>query len=346
MSPDSLGPELLALAAAVAAAVMVGPLWRRGVAVRAAALTTCLVTAAATALLWVNRQVDTYPTWASLLGSEPAAAMPVAATGGAGRGTVTTMTVTGPASGLTLPMYVYLPPGYDQQSGLRYPVVEAFHGYPGSPAQWFNGLHAADVLDAEISAGRMAPTVVLFPYQTPDPTLDTECTNLPGGPQTETFLTVDVPAAAKARFRIRTDAAGWGLIGYSAGGYCAADLLLRHPTEYAAGAALSGYATPGIQVGHGAEYDLLWRLAHLPVPAVSLYLGCARTDRHPMRDTAALAVAARAPLSVTTSYLGGGGHNMRTWQALEAPAFDWLSTSLGRPLTAEAVMVVDDRIPA
>ncbi|BEL04086.1 hypothetical protein Q0Z83_022770 [Actinoplanes sichuanensis] len=343
MSPDSLGSELFALAAAVVAAVLAGPLWHRGrggrrIAVRAAAVTACLVTAAATALIWVNRQVDTYPTWASLLGSEPATALPVGTGGGAGRGTVTTVTVTGPASGLTLPMYVYLPPGYDRQSATRYPVVEALHGYPGSPVQWFNGLHAATVLDAEIDAGRMAPTVVLFPYQTPDPTLDTECTNLAGGPQTETFLTTDVPAVARARFRVRTDAAGWGLIGYSAGGYCAADLLLRHPGEYAAGAGLSGYATPGIRVGHGAEnteYDDLWRLAHLPVPAVSLYLGCARTDRIPMRDTVALAAAARPPLSVTTAYLGGGGHNMRTWQALAAPAFDWLSTSLGRPIPAD-----------
>ncbi|GIE76492.1 hypothetical protein Aph02nite_24420 [Actinoplanes philippinensis] len=344
MSPDSLGPELLALAATVLAAVLVSPLWNRAarpgrrLAVRTAAVAACLITAAATALLWVNRQVEAYPTWAGLLGSEPATAVPAASAGGAGTGTVTTMTVTGPASGLTLPMYVYLPPGYDRQPATRYPVVEALHGYPGSPAQWLSGLHAAAVLDEEIDAGRMAPTVVLFPYQTPDPALDTECTDLAGGPRAETFLTVDVPAAAKARLHLRTDAAGWGLIGYSAGGYCATDLLLRHPMEYAAGAALSGYATPGIRVGDGAEntgYNALWRLAHLPPPAVSLYLSCARTDRAPMRDTQALAAAARAPLSVTTSYLGGGGHNLRSWQAMEAPAFDWLSTSLGRPAGPE-----------
>ncbi|BCJ47784.1 esterase [Actinoplanes ianthinogenes] len=345
MSPDSLGTELLALAATVLAAALLSPLWtaargRSRYAIRTAAVTACLLTATATGLAWVNRQVDTYPTWASLLGGNPAAAAPAenAAARGAGTGEVIATTVTGHASNLTLPMYVYLPPGYAEHPSTRYPVVEALHGYPGSPAQWLHRLHVETILNNEIDAGRMAPTVVLFPYQTPDPTRDTECTNLAGGPQTETFLTADVPAAARARFHVRTDAAGWGLVGYSAGGYCATDLLLRHPGQYAAGASLSGYATPGIPVGQGTEntvYNDLWRLAHLPIPAVSLYLSCARTDRAPLRDALALARAARAPLTVTTSYVGGGGHNAQTWQAMEAPAFDWLSTSLGRPVVPE-----------
>ncbi len=62
-------------------------------------------------------------------------------------------------------------------------------------------LDAVGVLDREIEAGRMAPTIVLFPYQTPKPSLDTECTNMANGPQTETFLTEDVPAFAAAHLR-------------------------------------------------------------------------------------------------------------------------------------------------
>ncbi|HWS37376.1 MAG TPA: alpha/beta hydrolase-fold protein [Actinoplanes sp.] len=339
MAPDSLGTELLALAATVAAAFLASPLWNRGrglrrYAIRAAAVTACLLTLTATVLAAVNREIETYPTWASLLISDPAAAAPTEhAPPGAETGTVITMTVSG--SGITMPMYVYLPPGYDSHPDTRYPVIEALHGYPGSPVPWLKRLHVTTILDAEISAGRMVPTVVLFPYQTPDTAIDTECTNLVGGPQAETYLTTDVPAAARARLHVRGDAAGWGLIGYSAGGYCATDLLLRHPGQYAAGASLSGYATPGIKIGDGTEnteYNALWRLAHRPVPAVALYLACARNDREPLADTLALAAAARAPLSVTTSFPAGGGHNAQTWQAMEAPAFDWLSTALGRPV--------------
>jgi hypothetical protein len=73
-------------------------------------------------------------------------------------------------------------------------------------------------------------------------------------------------------------------------------------------------------------------LTHLPVPAVALYLACARTDIAAMRETADLARLARAPMSTTTAYVRTGGHNDQTWQAMEVPAFDWLSSWLGRPL--------------
>jgi enterochelin esterase-like enzyme len=342
MAPDSLAAELVALAATVAAAVALGLAWgaartRPRILLRTAGVVLCLATAAATGLIWVNRQVDSYPTWASLFGSAAADAAPATADdggGGADHGRIISFTVAGKAGGLTLPVYAYLPPGYDGHPNTRYPVVEALHGYPGSPLQWINKFGAAAVLNREIGAGRMAPTVVLFPYQTPKPLLDTECTNLAGGPQAETFLTVDVPAAARARLHVRPEGSAWGLIGFSAGGYCASDLALRHPHEYTAGASLSGFATPGIRIGNGTEntlYNDVWRLQHLPVPAVSLYLACARSDPAAMRSTADLARAARAPLSVTTAYINGGGHNTQTWQAMEAPAFDWLSTMLGRP---------------
>lgn len=346
MSLDSTATEVTAVAVAIAAVVALSVVWGLGqgwrrLLLRVAAAALCLLSAASAGLLWVNRQVDVYPTWASLFGSTADVDVPVAeiSTGAvvsSGAGQIRMLTVSGQASHLTLSVYAYLPPGYSDSGTTRYPVIEALHGYPGSPTSWIKRLGVAKILDREILAGRMAPTVVLFPYQTPDPLLDTECTDLVGGAQAETFLTRDVPAAVRARFHVRADPAGWGLIGYSAGGYCAADLALRHPGEYAAGASLSGYAEPGIKIGNGTEntlYNDLWRIRHLPVPAVALYLASARTDGAPLRDTRALARAAHAPLSVTTSYIDGGGHNVQTWQAMEAPAFDWLSTQLGRPIT-------------
>ncbi|MFF5176214.1 alpha/beta hydrolase [Micromonospora sp. NPDC000089] len=343
MAPDSLAVQLIAVGAAVLAAVALALVWNRVTGwlrwvARPALVALCLVTTAAGGLTWVNRQVDAYPTWSSLVGSGAADAAPAApvaeARAAADSGQVVRFTVPGPASGLTLAMYAYLPAGYQKSPTRRYPVVETLHGYPASPVQWFTKLGITQTLDQEIAAGRMAPTVVLFPYQTPDVALDTECTNLAGGPQTETFLTEDVPAFARAHLRVRTEGSAWGLMGYSAGGYCASDLLLRHPGRYAAGASLSGYSNPGIAVGDGSEhtgYDETWRLTHLPRAAVALYLTCARSDPHALSDTRAIAKLARPPMSVTTAYVDGGGHNAQTWRAMEAPALDWLSTWLGRP---------------
>ncbi|TDB74411.1 esterase family protein [Micromonospora sp. KC723] len=344
MAPDSLALQLLALAAAVVAAVALAVAWERGsgwrrVALRAGTAGLCVAAALAAALVWVNRQSETYTSWSDLTGA-PAAADALATPPPAGGGTagrLVELTVAGKASGLSLPVLAYLPAAYDAQPTVRFPVIEALHGYPASPTGWTKALRAPEYLDQEIAAGRMAPTVVLFPYTTPDRLLDTECTNLSHGPQAETYLTVDVPAAAENQLHVRTDRGGWGLIGYSAGGFCATNLALRHPTRYAAAASLSGYATPGITVGDGSERTLnndLWRLQHLPQPATALYLGCARSDGTAMRNTATLARLAHAPMNVTTGYVNGGGHNVGTWLAMEPPAFDWLSSWLARPLPA------------
>ncbi|MCI4066827.1 esterase family protein [Micromonospora sp. R77] len=358
MGPDSL-PLLGALAGlTVLAPVLAAALWDRGrrrgrTAVRVATTALCLLTLASTVLVAANRQAETYPSWSDLLGSSQGRqAVPADPRSAQDRapGRFVTIRVTGAASGVSLPVLAYLPAAYDAAPDLRFPVVEAFDGFPGSPGSWIRGLGVAGFLDGEISAGRMAPTVVLFPPQTTDPAVDTECTNLAGGPRMESFLTVDVPAAARAQLRVRGDRAGWGVIGYSAGGYCAANLLLRHPGTYAAGASLSGYADPGIRVGDGSETttnDDLWRLRHLSLPAVALYLSCARTDLHAMRDETALAALAHAPISLTTAFLPVGGHNMQTWRALEPSAFDWLSSWLAAPTTtgARAVAVPVHPLP-
>ena len=123
----------------------------------------------------------------------------------------------------------------------------------------------------------------------------------------------------------------------AAGGFCSTNLLLRHPGEYAAGASLSGYATPGIKVGDGSERTLnndAWRLRRLPHPPVGLYLAYAADDKHSRADSTLLARLATAPIVVTTAVVAHGGHSDAAWQKMERPAFDWLSSWLARPAPA------------
>jgi len=314
----------LAPAAVLLTAALLASCWNRlRWAGRSGLVLACVLSVVTGAALQVNDLVQAYPT------SGP----PAPASGITGS-RMLTVSVPGKASGLTLQMYVYLPAAYRTGTG-RYPVIEALHGYPGSPQTWLRRLRVQSYLDQEIAAGRMAPTVVLFPYQTPRRLLDTECTNLRNGPPAETFLTVDVPAYAREHYRVRAGRAAWGLTGYSAGGFCSIDLLLRHPTRYAAAASMSGYASPGIAIGDGSEKTTNnpgWRLRHLPQPAVSLWLGWAADDRQSARDSRRLSSESRAPLSVTTAVVAHGGHSDAVWIQMEPPAFDWLSAHLARPL--------------
>ncbi|GAA3345670.1 alpha/beta hydrolase-fold protein [Amorphoplanes nipponensis] len=347
MSIDGRLPVVAGVIAVLAATTVLAAGWdRRRAAGRGVAVALVVLALTATAALQLNRLTETYPTWASLAGRSPEDAdlplreptVEAAASTGPhrpGHSRLLTVMVSGTASGLNLSMYVYLPAAYSTPQGQnqRFPVIEALHGYPGSPSSWVRRLDVVHHLDTEMAAGRMAPTVVLLPYQTPDRLLDTECTDLAGGPRTETFLTQDVPRFARTRLRVRTDRAGWGLIGYSAGGFCAMNLALRHPGAYAAGASLSGYPDPGITVGDGSEKttnNIAWRLRHRPPPATSLYVAWAADDTDAADGSRRIAQLARSPLFVTTAVLPAGGHSHAAWRQMESPAFDWLSAHLAR----------------
>ncbi|MEV6596327.1 alpha/beta hydrolase-fold protein [Actinoplanes sp. NPDC051346] len=328
------------LGAVFLTAVLVAMSWERGgrlrVLVRGVALLASLVSITAAALVQVNRMTEAFTLEAASQSTASASADPAPDAPGSATGSVIRkVTVPGKASKLNLTMFVYLPAAY-RTGKQRFPVIQAQHGFSGNPRTWLTKLRVQSVLDTEIAAGRMAPTVVLFPFQSPRPaTLDTECTNLVGAEQTETFLTVDVPAYVKAKFRVRNDRAGWGLIGYSAGAYCATSLALRHPTLYAAAASLSGLAGPGITVGDGleaTEHNVLWRLQHLPQPPLALWIGWAKDEKNIPRDSELIVRAARPPLSVTTAVLERGGHSHTVWRQMVGPAFDWLSARLARPL--------------
>ncbi|WP_433729023.1 alpha/beta hydrolase [Actinoplanes sp. CA-051413] len=336
MRIDGLPLLATGLALVVGSAVAVAVRWERaGRIARTGLVLACTLSVVATSAIELNRLTEAYPSWSALGGvqEDPPVPPPRAEDASGPGGRIVEITVAGRVSRMTMPAYVYLPPGY-ARSHERYPVIEALHGFPGSPKSWLRRLDVRRHLDQEIATGRMAPAVVVFAYQTSDPLIDTECTDLAGGPKAETFLTVDVPAAVRAGFRVRPDGAAWGLAGYSAGGFCAADLLLRHPREYAAAASLSGYASPGIKVGDGSElatHNVSWRLRHLPQPRAGLYLAYAADDPPSRRDGLTMARLARPPLSVTTAVVAHGGHSDAVWQAMEAPAFDWLSSWLARP---------------
>jgi enterochelin esterase-like enzyme len=359
MTIDSLATVLTALLVAVGATALLALAWDRRRAAGRIALAAIVVLAVTTAAaLQLNRLTETYPAWSALFGRSTAdsptandpdpvaidVTNPQSRRGPAkvtGPGRLVDYTVHGNASGLTMPMTVYLPAAYTtaQNHAFQFPVIEAFHGFPGTPAAWPKRLDAKKYLDQEIAAGRMSPTVVLFPYQTPNPLLDTECLNLAKGPQTETYLTRDVPGWARDHLRVRTDPGSWGLIGFSAGGYCAMNLAMKHPDRFSAAASLSGLAGPGIKVGDDSEKttnSIAWRLTHQPAPPVSLYIAWAADDAGPGKDSRQIARLAKAPLSVTTATMPHGGHSLTVWRRMEAPAFDWLSAHLNRAAPAPA----------
>ncbi len=354
MEPNSVSTDLVAVGFCVVVALVTAWVWGRGPRwvdwpVRVVTVLACVAGPLVVAGITTNLKLNLYTTWSEVFGQAtrvtPAAAGKpgkVVSTGQGGS-RVVTFTIAGAVSGITTPGYAYLPPGYDSAAHVHtvYPVIEAVDGFPGSPHTWLVSLGAASYLDREILAGRMAPTVVVFPYQYTNAAHDGECVNAAGGQQWETFLTRDVRSVVAEQFRVRTDRAGWGIVGTSTGGFCAVNLAMRNPDMYAASVSMSGYfmaitdRTTGDlyrgDVNLRLQNSPLWRLQHLPVPDLPIFLAAAKDDKGAIADLQQFASTARPPMQITSVLVPQGGHTGGVWVVLEPSAYDWLSGWLAGP---------------
>ncbi|MCX4783252.1 alpha/beta hydrolase [Streptomyces sp. NBC_01264] len=369
MKWDIGGAPALFLAALVAAAVFGAAVWLwprlagrgvRPVLGRAGIQLAITLTAGSALLLAVNSSYGFYGSWHDLLSlrrEDPVPAGADASGPGAGavlvRGTrswrhagsedpavigrIEAVTVRGARSGLSGQGYVYLPPQYVHASAGRraeFPVVLALSGFPSTPGVLIDRLRYPQLALDAVRAGRMRPAVLVLMTPTVAPPRDTQCVDVPGGPQAQTFFARDLRAAVSSHYGLALDARGWGVMGNSVGGYCALKLALRTPDAYRAAAALSApYAAVrdadtgdlfGGDAGRGQREDLLWRLRNLPQPPVSLLVASSRRGEHQYPATLEFIDAVRAPARAFSIILASGGHNYETWAREVPSALEWL----------------------
>ncbi len=60
-------------------------------------------------------------------------------------------------------LYVYTPPGYDQDSGTRYPVLYLLHGAGDNQGTWTAAGRAHWILDNLLAQGKVKPMIVVMP---------------------------------------------------------------------------------------------------------------------------------------------------------------------------------------
>jgi enterochelin esterase-like enzyme len=261
-------------------------------------------------------------------------------------GRVESVKVIGRRTGVVDPAFVYLPPQYFQKAyqRQRFPVIVALSGYPGSIFNLAQYLRVSQTAGALQKSGQMQPTIMVMIRPTIAPPRDTECVDVPGGPQTETFLAKDLPDALKSAYRVGHDASAWGVMGYSSGGSCALQLTMRDPHVYTTAAALSpdykvkDDPTTGNLFGNGPDrteringHDLMWRLKHLPVPEVSVLVAESKHGERGYPQTQAFIRAVKAPMRVASILPEHGSHNFPTWVQEMPPALKWMNQQLTFP---------------
>ncbi|MCE1178205.1 MAG: esterase family protein [Micrococcales bacterium] len=247
--------------------------------------------------------------------------------------------VTGPASQVTGQILVVLRRSYPAHGAptRRYPVIEAFHGYPGSPDTWTGYLRLVQGLDTLGRRHELGDVIVVIPEVNNPPEADTECVD--GGPTgvaTETWLTRDVPGWAAQHLAVAADRGSWAALGYSEGGYCAAMAALRHPGSYGGALVLGGYFTPLFGVHDrppaagsplAGAYDLVRREKAAPVP-VAMWVHSSDGDSLSWRSTRAFLDQVRPPTSAVSVLPPGLGHRVSVWRAALPTALAWLGRTL------------------
>jgi enterochelin esterase-like enzyme len=256
------------------------------------------------------------------------------------RGKVETVHITGTHTGLQMDTLVYLPPEYFQAAYAHraFPAVEVLTGYPGIITSLVAHLHVPDLLLGEVQHHRAHPMVVVMLRPTVAPPRDTECTDVPDGPQAMTFLSQDVPSAIDGLLRVRP--VDWGAMGDSTGGYCAVKIAMTHSDVFRSAVSMSGYyrtledPTTGDLWGHSRVLrnlnDPEWLLANQSPPPISVLtsIGLYEGGLTGLADTRKFLSLVRPPMSASSVFVPGGGHNYTSWAKIVPTAMDWLSAKL------------------
>ncbi|MFF2040236.1 alpha/beta hydrolase [Kitasatospora sp. NPDC058170] len=380
LTSDALVNSLLALGAAT----LVTTLWiwpRLGrqrplpVLGRVALLTVIQVTALAVLALSVNNSFGFYTSWDDLLnpggtklaltsnenqkgatpadellqptnegGLETITDLPKGAPEEVGR--VEAVKITGPESGLSDQLFVYLPPEYfnPKYAKVRFPVLLTLSGFPGTTLHLLKELPVPQTAWELQRTGRMAPTIIVMARPTVAPPRNTECVDVPGGPRTETWFAKDVPEALRSAYRVSRSAASWGVLGYSTGGSCALRLAMRYPDVYRSATGMHADFKVAEDAGTGGNLfggdqtltnhsDLSWRLHNLPAPELSLLVVSTRKETdYPETvkfvDLAQQVATGNPQFTVESLYLDDGGHNFDSWSRELPAALEWMSARL------------------
>jgi enterochelin esterase-like enzyme len=249
----------------------------------------------------------------------------------------------GAASGISRPGFVYLPPQYFEAkyAHVRFPVLELLHGSPGTPANWVFQINLAGIMDRLISHDLAGPMIVVMPA-IDDGSRFEECVDAPNA-KDDTYVTQDVRHDVLAHFRAATDPAEWGIGGYSSGGYCAANLALRHRADFGAAAMMDGYFQPtagpaaaALQNDPAAEdanNPLLTasRLAAGAHPLPGFWLAAGTGDSADQRAARDFVHALHGVEQATLYREPGAGHNFYAWRPALAPMLVWMWSRLASP---------------
>jgi enterochelin esterase-like enzyme len=348
MEPDST--LLVIMLLLIAAGAVCAAIRHRHLAVKVGAGVLALLLAVVSGVAVVNVYYGYYQTWgqlsADLTNSYSSFTTPhthAHAKASAGHGEIRKLELTGRRSGIAREAYVYLPPQYFDRAyaHTRFPVVELLHGSPGSPVNWVLQINIQSIMDQLIDKNLVGPMIVVMPSIDAHRSFQ-DCVDAPGALD-DTYISQDVPADVRADYRASLVPAEWGIGGYSSGGYCAANLVMRHRSAYGAAGIMDGYFRPTDGPAAVALHSdprleavnnplmAVERLGRGASPLPSFWISAGTADAKYSLGARAFVHALHGVIGVDYTKEPGAGHNFYAWRPAIPRMLGWMWQQIAPP---------------
>ena len=347
-----LGPGsrlLIVLLIAASAALLVAVARLRLLPARIACGALSIMVAMTGGIAAVNYYYGYYTTWGAMWADFHGTSgglgviSPSVSTAAVESGSIGWASLPGKLSGYHRSGLVYLPPQYGQAryARVRFPVVELFHGTPGTPLSWSTRLRISQVANSLLARHLIGPMVLVMPAINGAGHNYQDCVNGPAVSD-ETYLLRDVRADVLARYRVSQDPYQWGVAGYSSGGYCAANLALRHPSSFGAAAIINGYfraadGPAGTALNNSAALEtansplyLAERLSPGTSPLPAFWVAAGTNDKADYKPATMFTAALDRIQQVPFANLNAGD-TANAWSAALPAALAWLWQQLAPP---------------
>jgi enterochelin esterase-like enzyme len=155
---------------------------------------------------------------------------------------------------------VYLPPSYQSNPDMRYPVLYMLHGFTDTDSKWFgwedHWINLQTVIEQSLAAGLSKEMIVVMPnaYNSFKGSMYASSVTIGDW---ETFVSKELVRYIDANYRTLADKSSRGLAGHSMGGYGTLRLGMKYPDVYSAIYALSPCCMDG---GANTNAELITKL--------------------------------------------------------------------------------------
>lgn len=222
---------------------------------------------------------------------------------------------------------VYLPPIALTADPPVLPVLYAFSGQPGAPADVFTAGRIGDVMNAFAAAHHGYAPIVVAADQLGGPGRNPMCVDSRDGGDSATYLLQDVRDWVSSHFRVSSDPAAWSVAGYSQGATCAVQFATGHPELFGSALASSSELGPtlgdrattiatgfgGSASAYGRAQPAAMMAAHAPYEDSLLVLGVGQNDAKYTAFAKTLqADARRAGIAAELLISPGSAHDWNT----------------------------------